>query len=87
MCEKEPPYNVYDSNIVNDEFEYMQLILFEIEKEEATIDFYEEIIRFYKYLNEKIDSDILVTSDVHDEICLLNGTEIVWAKKCNIYNE
>ena len=25
--EKTPPYNVYDSNIINSEFEYMQLII------------------------------------------------------------
>lgn len=80
ISEKKPPYNVYDSNIVNGEFAYIQLILFEIEKEEATIDKYKEIIRFCIYLNENIDSDILVTSDVHDEICLLKRTEIIWSK-------
>lgn len=80
ISEKKTPYNVYDSNIINDEFEYIQLIIFEIEKEEATIDNYKEIIRFCIYLNEKIDSDILVTSDVHDEICLLKRTETIWSK-------
>lgn len=80
ICDKKPPYNVYDSNIISDEFEYIQLILFEMEKEEATIDSYKEIIRFCIYLNKKIDSDILVTSDVHDEICLLKRTETIWSK-------
>lgn len=80
ISEKKPPYNVYDSNIINDEFEYIQLIIFEIEKEEATINNYKEIINFFIYLKEKIDSDILVTSDVHDDICLLEGTEAIWSK-------
>ena len=80
ISEKKPPYNVYDSNIINDEFEYMQLIIFEIEKEEATIDKYKEIINFCIYLKEKIDSDILVTSDIHDDICLLEETEAIWSK-------
>ena len=79
--EAKPPYNVYDSNIINDEFEYVQLIIFDIKKEEATIDTYKEIISFCIYLNGKIDSDILITSDVHDDICLLKGKEIIWSIK------
>lgn len=54
--------------------------MFEIEKEEATIDHYKEIVDFCFYLKEKIDSEILVTSDVHDDICLLEGTEVIWSK-------
>ena len=79
--EKKPPYNVYDSNIISDEFEYVQLILFDIKKEEATIDKYKNIISFLIYLREKIDSDILVTSDVHNDICFLEGKEIFWSKE------
>ena len=30
ISEKKPPYNVYDSNIINDEFEYLYLILFDM---------------------------------------------------------
>ena len=80
ISEKKPPYNVYNSNIIHDEFQYIQLIIFEIEKEEATIDKYKEIINFCIYLKEKIDSDILVTSDIHDDICLLEETEAIWSK-------
>ncbi|MGN0514095.1 MAG: hypothetical protein ACI4GD_07435 [Lachnospiraceae bacterium] len=80
ISEKKPPYNIYDSNIINDEFEYIQLIIFEIDKEEATIDNYKEIINFCIFLKEKIDSDILVTSDVHDDICLLEGTKVILSK-------
>lgn len=88
ISEKKPPYNVYDSNIINDEFEYVQLILFDIKKEEASIDTYKEIISFCIYLKGKIDSDILVTSDVHDDICLLKGKEIIWSKKLSVdYNQ
>lgn len=86
--EKKPPYNVYDSNIISDEFEYVQLILFDINKEEASIDIYKEIINFCIYLKGKIDSDILVTSDVHDDICLLKGEEIIWSKNAAVnYNQ
>lgn len=80
ISEKKPPYNIYDSDLVNGEFEYIQLIIFEIEKEEATIENYREIINFCFYLRKRIDSDILVTSDVHNDICLLEGTEVIWSK-------
>ena len=81
ISEKKPPHNVYDSNITNDEFEYVQLILFDIKKEEATVDCYKGIINFCIYLKEKIDSDMLLTSDVHDDICLLKEKEIIWSKE------
>ena len=78
MSERKPPYNVYDSNIIGDE--YVQLILFNLKKEDASIDKYKKIIEFFIYLKEKIDSDILVTSDVHNDICLLVEDEIIWSK-------
>ena len=81
ISEREPPYNVYDSNIINDEFKYAQLIIFGVAKEVATIDTYKEIINFCIYLKSKADSDILVTSEVHNDICLLKGNEIIWSKK------
>lgn len=75
--EKKPPYNVYDSDITGDEFEYVQLIVFDIKKEEATMDKYKKIIGFLIHLKEKINSDILITSDVHNDICLLRDKEII----------
>lgn len=75
--EKKPPYNVYDSDIIGDEFEYVQLIVFDIKKEEATMDKYKKIIGFLIHLKEKINSDILITSDIHNDICLLRDKEII----------
>lgn len=80
ISEKKPPYNVYDSNIINDEFEYVQLIIFDIKKEETAVDTFKDIINFCIYLWERIESDILVTSDVHNDICILKEKEIIWSK-------
>lgn len=80
ISEKKAPYNVYDSNIINAEFEYMQLIIFDIAKEKASVDIYKEIINFCVCLNRKTNSDILVTSDAHDDICLLTERKINWSK-------
>ncbi|MDE7253469.1 MAG: hypothetical protein K2O32_11075 [Acetatifactor sp.] len=82
--EKKAPYNVYDSNIIGDEFEYVQLILFDIKKEEATKDKYTKIIRFLIYLKAKINSDILITSDVHNDMCLLKDKEIIWSQELSL---
>lgn len=81
MNEKKAPYNVYDSSIIGDEFEYVQLILFDIKKENASVDKYKEIIRFLLCLKEKVNSDILVTSDVHNDICLLQAEETIWSRE------
>lgn len=77
--EKKPPYNVYDSAIYDGEYEYMQLIIFDIKKEESYIDEYKKIIDFCIYIRDKIEGDILVTSDVYDEICLLKEKKIIWS--------
>lgn len=70
------PYNSYYSSIINEEFEYCQLLIFDIEKEEATKDIFERIVDYLIHLGSIIDSEILVTSEVHDEICLIKKDEI-----------
>lgn len=77
--DKKPPYNVYDSCLCNGEFEYKQLIIFDIKKEEVSIDVYRKILDFCFYLKEVVECNILVTSDVHDEICLLEEQNVMWS--------
>lgn len=77
---KSPPYNVYDSVILGGEFEYSQLVIFDMLKELSTTDKYKCVIDFCIFLESKIDADILITSDAHDEICLLRGSETFWMK-------
>lgn len=84
VSEKKPPYNVFDSDIINGEYKYMQLIIFDIRKEESTIDIYKKIINFCIYIRSKIESDILVTSDAHDEICLLKKQDIIWNSNLSV---
>lgn len=71
ISEKKYPYNVYESDIAKGEFEYRQLLIFDLEKEAASSKAYKEIIDFLGFLFEKTKSRILVTSDAHDEICFL----------------
>lgn len=78
--EKKPPYNIYESKITNCEFQYMQLIIFDIRKDKALKDTYIRIVDFFIDLSQETGSDILVTSDMHDEICLIQSKGIIWSK-------
>ena len=75
-----PPYNIYDSEITGGKFEFMQSIFLDIGKETATIDRFAKMISFCIYLYGKVKSEILVTSDVHDDICLVKAGEILWSE-------
>lgn len=81
VSEKKPPYNVYDSNIIGSEYEYIQLIIFDVNKSESSIDTYKEIINFCIYIRKRIGGDILITSDIHDDICLLKKQDRIWSAK------
>lgn len=74
------PCKIYDSRITGGEYEYMQTIYFDIGKETATIDRFAKMISFCIYLYGKVKSEILVTSDVHDDICLVKAGEILWSQ-------
>ena len=77
--DKKPPYNVWDSQILNDEYEFAQTIMFDLRKE---IDYdmaYKSIIDFFIFLNEGIACPILVTSDVHNDICYIDK-DIRWSE-------
>lgn len=84
VSEKKPPHNIYDSSILGGEFECKQLVIFDIKKEEASIEKYKRIIEFCIYLKNNLKGDILVTSDVHNEICLLTEEDSVWEQNLSL---
>ena len=81
VYEKRTPYNVYDSKLCNGEFEYMQLLIFDIKKETVHIDQIKTIFNFCIFLKGNVKEEILVTSDVYEEICLLKENEVIWLNK------
>lgn len=78
FSEKTFPYNVYDSSIIGD-YVYEQLLIFDIRKDLALNWKYERIIDFCIYLRKQINSDMLLTSDVYDDICLIEESGIIWS--------
>lgn len=83
--EKKSPYNIYESEITNNEFKYTQLIIFDIRKDKVLKDKYIRIVDFFIYLSQKVGSNILVTSDMYDDICLIQSQGIIWSKTFPYY--
>lgn len=79
ISEKNFPYNIYDSNIMG-EYKYTQLLVFDIRKDRALKDEYEKIIRFCVHLKKETNSEMLLTSDVYDDICFLEGKNVIWSE-------
>lgn len=79
--EKKPPYNVWYSNILGSNFSYAQLIMFDLNKENASISTNKKIIDFFIFLRKQIESDILVTSDAHGDLCFVKANEVIWSRE------
>lgn len=66
---KKPPYNVYESCLLGTDFEYNQVILFGINKEANLSIVYGTVLELCFDLVKKLNTNALLTSSVHDEIC------------------
>ena len=85
--QKTYPYSIYISDILGKEYHIAQSILFLIDKMQYSIDTYQKIIDFCIFLKSKINSNLLLISDVHNEICFLNKNGILWAENSFLKNE
>lgn len=85
FIEKKAPTNIWDSDILGDEYEYSQIIIFDLYKEMERVEdinyneAFQSIIDFFIFLNKEIASQILVTSDVHNDICYIDK-DIRWSE-------
>ncbi len=70
------PYNVYEYNCCEEKYKYNQVVIFELDKERLTADAIPSIINFCVELERKVLSSILITSDAHNEICLIQNHEV-----------
>ena len=77
---EKPPFNVWDSDIIDGEFKFEQLIIFDPEKENFFPEWYVEFINYCILLSKKTGSNILFTSDAHNDICLIKGNDICWSQ-------
>lgn len=85
---KKPPYNIYDSEILNSEYMYNQAIIFNINKNANIAGIYHTILKFCKYLQSVVHAEILITSDSHGEICLIKmASAILWSESSDFINK
>ena len=73
------PANIWDSDILNDEYEYSQIIMFDLCKEIDYERAYKCIHDFFAFLHKEILCDILVTSDVFNDICYMTDHKYYWS--------
>lgn len=75
------------SGIKGVEFEYEQAIYFSMNKTDLSKETIAQVIKFFACLRKKINCDILVVSDSHNEICQLKKGEFVWAENSKGYKD
>ncbi len=68
----------YKSEILGDDFKYTQEIGIEFNSDIPDVDQYFRAIKFCKYLKAKTEDDILLASDILDEICLFHEDKITF---------
>lgn len=73
--QKKEPYNIYDSDILHGEYIYSQVIIFDIDKNRDINSIYNTIFEFCYYIFSKVESDFLITSESHGEICLIKSSK------------
>ncbi|WP_218571215.1 hypothetical protein [Paenibacillus oralis] len=74
---KKPPYNIYEMTLLERDFEYNQVILFDFNKESDLRFAYSKALQIIFNLMKRIHTHALLTSSVHDEICYFeNSTKV-----------
>lgn len=73
--QKKGPYNIYDSEILDDEYKYNQSIIFDIDKNKDISAIYNIILEFCCFIHQNVETDFLITSDSHGELCLIKTPE------------
>lgn len=78
LAEQKRPFSTYESNLYGGDFQYEQELIFCLDKSKVTVEVTRMVVNFCIYMRGHIECDILVTSDMHDEICLLKEQTIIW---------
>ena len=73
------PANIWDSDILKKEYEYSNIIMFDLCKGIDYEEAYRCILDFFVFLHEEIQCDILVTSDVFNDICYMTDHKYHWS--------
>ena len=78
-AERKPPYNAYESGILGRDYVSEQSIIISPDMSKRSPEMIKEILRFFIYIQSRIDSDALVEGEYYDEICLITDEGVTWA--------
>ncbi len=70
----------WDSIILKEEYSYLQNLLFDVSKYSDVNKAFEIVLKFIIEVQKTYNSEIIITSNIHDEICYINGeSKITWS--------
>ena len=69
----------FESEILGCNFYSKQSLLLAPNRDEGGIDLRREMLKFFIYIQSKVDSDVLVWADCYGEICLVTDEGVTWA--------
>ncbi len=79
---------VYRSGLYGGDCSYHQNLIIALDKSIADMDAVSKVINIFIHISKKISSDMLITSDVYDEILYIHDDERVWNKSfLNLYKD
>ena len=80
LINDEPPRNVWYSDILDERYYYDQHIMISVlNKENFIPEFVKYLINFFIVLNSRIEGEMLLTSDVYNDILYANKGIIKWS--------
>ncbi|MBC8061038.1 MAG: hypothetical protein H7Y18_10260 [Clostridiaceae bacterium] len=75
-----PPFNEYETLFLQNNFKYNQSVLFGINKEGDFREIYSKMLELIFNLMSKINTNALLTSSVHDDICYFENGKSIYIK-------
>jgi hypothetical protein len=76
-------YHYWDSIILEKEYSYLQSLIFDISKHSDLAQNFEIVFKFLIELQKTCIGEILITSNIHDDICYINAdSKAIWTNNC-----
>ena len=76
-------YRYWDSIILKSKYGYLQSLIFDISKFSDLNKNFKIVLKFLLKLQKLCNSNVLITSTIHDEICYINvESKVIWSNNC-----
>lgn len=75
-------YHYWDSVILTKEYPYLQSLIFNISKHSDLTKNFETVFKFLMELQKTYNGELLITSDIHNEICYITDSKVIWSDNC-----